>query len=64
MGRERGGKTGSAKGQHVVRTVFKWTPSVITRLLRSETLLGRKLHRGKPVRDARATRSRRRNSRS
>lgn len=52
MGRERGGKTGGAKGQHVVRDTFKWTPSVITRLLRSETLLGWKLHRGKPVRDA------------
>lgn len=52
MGRERGGKTGGAKGQHVVRDTFKWTPVVITRMLRSETLLGWKLHRGKPVRDA------------
>ncbi|MCX4687239.1 recombinase family protein [Kitasatospora purpeofusca] len=52
MGRERGGKTGGAKGQHVVRDTFNWTPSVINRLLRNETLLGWKMHKGKPVRDA------------
>ncbi|MFB7477211.1 recombinase family protein [Kitasatospora sp. NPDC056184] len=51
MGRERGGKTGGAKGSHTVRAKFKWTPSVITRLLRSETLIGWKTHKGKPVRD-------------
>ncbi|MFJ9445324.1 recombinase family protein [Kitasatospora sp. NPDC101235] len=50
-GRPRGGRTGGAKGSHVVMDVFKWTPAVITRLLRSETLIGWKLHRGVPVRD-------------
>ncbi|MFI1519137.1 recombinase family protein [Kitasatospora cineracea] len=50
-GRKRGGKTGGAKGSHVVVDVFKWTPAVITRLLRSETLIGWKLHKGLPVRD-------------
>lgn len=52
MERERGGKTGGAKGSHVVRDVFKWTPAVITRMLRNPTLLGWKMHQGKPVRDA------------
>ncbi|MFF5091573.1 recombinase family protein [Streptomyces niveus] len=52
MQREKGGKTGGAKGSHVVRAVFKWTPAVITRMLRNETLIGWKMHRGKPVRDA------------
>ncbi|MWA14276.1 recombinase family protein [Streptomyces sp. BA2] len=51
MQREKGGKTGGAKGSHTVRAVFKWTPAVITRMLRNETLLGWKMHRGKPVRD-------------
>ncbi|MFF7689734.1 recombinase family protein [Streptomyces syringium] len=50
--RDRGGKTGGAKGSHVVREVFKWTPSVITRMLRNQSLLGWKMHKGKPVRDA------------
>ncbi|MFJ1753488.1 recombinase family protein [Kitasatospora sp. NPDC088134] len=50
-GRKRGGKTGGAKGSHVVVDVFKWTPAVITRMLRSEVLIGWKLHNGKPVRD-------------
>ncbi|MFC8274983.1 recombinase family protein [Streptomyces sp. NPDC057271] len=52
MKREKGGKTGGAKGSHVVRDVFKWTPAVITRMLRNESLLGWKMHKGKPVRDA------------
>lgn len=51
MEREKGGKTGGAKGSHVVRDVFKWTPAVITRMLRNPTLLGWKMHKGKPVRD-------------
>ncbi|MFI7086762.1 recombinase family protein [Streptomyces anulatus] len=51
MKREKGGKTGGAKGSHVVRDVFKWTPAVITRMLRNETLLGWKMHKGRPVRD-------------
>ncbi|MFD4833762.1 recombinase family protein [Streptomyces uncialis] len=51
MKRERGGKTGAAKGKHVVRDVFRWTPTVITRMLRNETLLGWKMHKGRPVRD-------------
>ncbi|MEV6076041.1 recombinase family protein [Streptomyces sp. NPDC052069] len=49
---DKGGKTGGAKGSHVVRDVFKWTPTVISRLLRNPTLLGWKMHKGKPVRDA------------
>ncbi|MEU9707488.1 recombinase family protein [Streptomyces sp. NPDC047967] len=52
MEREKGGKTGGARGSHVVRDVFKWTPAVITRMLRNPTLLGWKMHKGKPVRDA------------
>ncbi|MFQ6849871.1 recombinase family protein [Streptomyces sp. 35M1] len=52
MEREKGGKTGGAKGSHVVRDVFKWTPAVITRMLRNPTLLGWKMHKGRPVRDA------------
>ncbi|MEU7584419.1 recombinase family protein [Streptomyces sp. NPDC041068] len=52
MKREKGGKTGGAKGSHVVRDVFKWTPAVIGRMLRNPTLLGWKMHKGKPVRDA------------
>ncbi|MCX5203908.1 recombinase family protein [Streptomyces sp. NBC_00237] len=51
-GRKTGGKTGGAKGSHVVREVFKWAPASITRMLRSESLLGWKMHKGKPVRDA------------
>ncbi|MFB6908064.1 recombinase family protein [Streptomyces bacillaris] len=50
--REKGGKTGGARGSHVVRDVFKWTPAVITRMLRNPVLLGWKMHKGKPVRDA------------
>ncbi|MCX5398456.1 recombinase family protein [Streptomyces sp. NBC_00102] len=52
MKREKGGKTGGAKGTHVVRDVFKWTPAVIGRMLRNETMLGWKMHKGRPVRDA------------
>lgn len=51
-GRTTGGKTGGAKGQRVTRERFKWTPSVITKLLRSPALLGWKTHDGKPVRDS------------
>ncbi|MFI8510429.1 recombinase family protein [Streptomyces sp. NPDC085460] len=51
MKREKGGRTGGAKGTPVVRSVFKWTPAVITRMLRNESLLGWKMHQGKPVRD-------------
>jgi hypothetical protein len=52
MKREKGGKTGGAKGSYVVRDVFKWTPAVISRMLRNPTLLGWKMHKGNPVRDA------------
>ncbi|MFI1931174.1 recombinase family protein [Streptomyces sp. NPDC020330] len=52
MEREKGGKTGGAKGSHVVREAFKWTPAVISRMLRNPTMLGWKMHKGKPVRDA------------
>ncbi|MFD3616376.1 recombinase family protein [Streptomyces sp. NPDC058676] len=51
-GRETGGKTGGPKGQRVSRERFKWTPNVITKLLRSPALLGWKTHNGKPVRDS------------
>ncbi|MFI8810265.1 MULTISPECIES: recombinase family protein [unclassified Streptomyces] len=49
-GREKGGRTGGAKG--LVKDAFLWNPAVITRMLRNETLLGWKMHKGKPVRDA------------
>ncbi|MFC5654318.1 recombinase family protein [Streptomyces nogalater] len=52
-GRDTGGKTGGAKGQRAVsRKRFKWTPNVITKLLRSHSLIGWKMHDGKPVRDS------------
>ncbi|WP_349253954.1 recombinase family protein [Streptomyces sp. BPTC-684] len=52
-GRTTGGKTGGAKGQKAVtRERFKWTPNMITKLLRSPALLGWKTHDGKPVRDS------------
>ncbi|MFJ3970775.1 recombinase family protein [Streptomyces parvus] len=51
-GRTTGGKTGGAKGQKAVtRERFKWTPNMITKLLRSPALLGWKMHQGNPVRD-------------
>ncbi|MFF1377561.1 recombinase family protein [Streptomyces sp. NPDC058308] len=49
-GRKTGGKTGGVKGN--TKDAFNWNPAVITRMLRNETLLGWKMHRGKPVRDA------------
>ncbi|MYT98327.1 MULTISPECIES: recombinase family protein [unclassified Streptomyces] len=48
-GREKGGRTGGVKG--LVKDAFLWSPSVITRMLRNEALLGWKMHKGKPVRD-------------
>ncbi|WP_415957113.1 recombinase family protein [Streptomyces sp. 021-4] len=48
-GRETGGKTGGVKGLKKDR--FLWNPAVITRMLRNPTLLGWKMHSGKPVRD-------------
>ncbi|MFE5896844.1 recombinase family protein [Streptomyces sp. NPDC056488] len=47
--RTTGGATGGVKGKRVER--FKWTPTVVTELLRSPALLGWKMHKGKPVRD-------------
>ncbi|WP_328698136.1 recombinase family protein [Streptomyces sp. NBC_00342] len=49
-GRETGGKTGGVKDN--TKDAFLWNPTVLTRMLRNETLLGWKMHRGKPVRDA------------
>ncbi|MFD5900851.1 recombinase family protein [Streptomyces microflavus] len=49
QGRKTGGKTGGVKG--LVKDAFLWNPAVITRMLRNETLLGWKMHQGKPVRD-------------
>lgn len=49
-GRKTGGKTGGVTGN--TKDAFNWNPAVITRMLRNETLLGWKMHRGKPVRDA------------
>lgn len=50
QGRQTGGKTGGVKGLKKDR--FLWSPAVITRMLRNETLLGWKMHKGRPVRDA------------
>ncbi|MEU1018083.1 recombinase family protein [Streptomyces sp. NPDC005900] len=52
MERQKGGKTGGVKGSYVVCDVFKWKPTVISRMLRNPTLLGWKMHKGHPVRDA------------
>ncbi|MFJ6216756.1 recombinase family protein [Streptomyces sp. NPDC092296] len=50
--RKTGGKTGGAKGEKgTVRERFAWNPAVITRMLRNPTLLGWKMHKGKPIRD-------------
>ncbi|MFI0262094.1 recombinase family protein [Streptomyces sp. NPDC017056] len=49
-GRKKGGKTGGEKG--LVKDVFNWTGSVIARMLKNPTLIGWKMHKGKPVRDA------------
>lgn len=61
-GRATGGKTGGEKGR--AKDAFNWNPAVIARMLRNESLLGWKMHKGNPVRTHRATRSWRRNSRS
>ncbi|MFB6556186.1 recombinase family protein [Streptomyces sp. NPDC056405] len=50
-GRETGGKTGGAKGESAQRDRFRWTPAVVTRILRNPNLLGWKMHNGAPVRD-------------
>lgn len=47
--RAKGGKTGGEKG--LVRDSFNWNPTVLTRMLKNPTLLGWKMHKGKPVRD-------------
>ncbi|OII70136.1 MULTISPECIES: recombinase family protein [unclassified Streptomyces] len=49
-GRKTGGRTGGVKDN--TKDAFNWNPAVITRMLRNETLLGWKMHKGKPVRDA------------
>lgn len=49
QGRDKGGRTGGVKG--LVKDAFLWSPSVLTRMLRNQTLLGWKMHKGKPVRD-------------
>lgn len=51
-GRKTGGKTGGAKGETTVRDSFNWVPSVIRKLLTSPSLIGWKMHKGKPVRDS------------
>ncbi|MEV7678836.1 recombinase family protein [Streptomyces sp. NPDC088341] len=48
--RAKGGRPGAKSG--LTKDAFKWNPAVITRLLRNPTLLGWKMHQGKPVRDA------------
>ncbi|MGX8904743.1 recombinase family protein [Streptomyces netropsis] len=48
-GRQKGGRTGGETG--LKKDAFNWNPTVLTRMLRNETLLGWKMHRGKPVRD-------------
>ncbi|MEV0275956.1 recombinase family protein [Streptomyces sp. NPDC050610] len=49
-GRKKGGKTGGV--EKLVKDAFLWNAAVITRMLRNEALLGWKMHKGKPVRDA------------
>ncbi|MFJ9207511.1 recombinase family protein [Streptomyces sp. NPDC102264] len=49
-GRKSGGKPGGVTG--LVKESFKWNPASIALMLRNESLLGWKMHRGKPVRDA------------
>ncbi|WP_435611003.1 recombinase family protein [Streptomyces sp. C10-9-1] len=49
-GRKTGGKTGGLKGNR--KDAFNWNPAAITRMLRNPSLIGWKMHRGKPVRDA------------
>ncbi|WP_037934729.1 recombinase family protein [Streptomyces sp. SPB78] len=52
MKRKTGGKTGGARGEKgVTRERWSWNPAVITRMLRNPSLLGWKMHNGKPVRD-------------
>ncbi|MEU0845340.1 recombinase family protein [Streptomyces sp. NPDC005962] len=51
-GRKTGGKTGGAKGETTVRERFNWVPSVIRKVLTSPSLIGWKMHDGKPVRDS------------
>lgn len=48
--RAKGGRPGGAKG--LVKDAFNWNPTVLTRMLRNPTLLGWKMHKGNPVRDA------------
>ncbi|MCX4675023.1 recombinase family protein [Streptomyces sp. NBC_01433] len=49
-GRAKGGKTGGETG--LTKDAFNWNPTVLGRMLRNATLLGWKMHKGKPVRDA------------
>ncbi|MFJ9583235.1 recombinase family protein [Streptomyces acidicola] len=49
-GRKTGGRTGGVKGN--TKDAFLWNPAVITRMLRNPSLIGWKMHNGKPVRDA------------
>ncbi|MEV7582245.1 recombinase family protein [Streptomyces erythrochromogenes] len=51
---KKGRKTGGCVGgkSRAVRSKFRWTYTVITRLLKNQVLLGWKMHQGKPVRDA------------
>ncbi|WRQ81663.1 recombinase family protein [Streptomyces sp. MUM 178J] len=60
-GRKTGGKTGGLKGNR--KDAFNWNPAVITRMLRNPSLIGWKMHNGKPVRDTEGNPCRR-NSRS
>ncbi|WP_406298553.1 recombinase family protein [Embleya sp. NBC_00888] len=51
--RATGGKPGGAKGEKgVSRERFMWNPTTIKRLLTSPTLLGWKMHKDNPVRNA------------
>lgn len=49
-GRKTGGKTGGRRD--LEKCAFDWKATVITRLLRNPVLIGWKMHKGKPVRDA------------
>ncbi|MDT0267993.1 recombinase family protein [Streptomyces sp. DSM 44915] len=53
QGRETGGKAGAPLGQKSeTHKRFKWSAFTIRRLLTSPAMLGWKVHKGKPVRDA------------
>ncbi|MFD4995366.1 recombinase family protein [Streptomyces buecherae] len=49
-GRKKGGKPGGQTA--LTKDAFNWNANVLSRMLRNPTLLGWKMHKGNPVRDA------------